>query len=272
LVHLFLITFSCFTSALISSSLPLSAPALSEAKLSLPATPRNADFLAPPLSARNRSVPPSRSISDEREAVRTYLSKHRIPDIFASLCEELALARPQDPLGYMANAFSSALYLDLHAEKCTSISDSHDPLSYAPEAVSSYGTSFPSSMPAPYYSNQSANEVAASARNESAAKPVPELPVPPLTPRQKMQQSLSVPSVTKEEKAVMGGVDVNTMRELLKANTRVGGALDPFVATTSIIDECCRLCDCERATIFLINEQRQELEVLSFIFPCFSSS
>lgn len=180
---------------------------------------------------------------------------------------------------YMANAFASAQYLDLHAERCTSIADAADPLSYAPDSVSTYSTPFPSSMPSPYFANRSANEAAAAARAESAMR---SMPVGLLTsPRGGGSSSsgagaVAVAAATGEEVPTMAStsaspvptssgaaatVDVATMRELLRANTRVGGLLDPFTATTAIIDECCRLCDCERATIFLINEQRRELEV-----------
>ncbi len=34
-----------------------------------------------------------------------------IPEIFQTLCEELALTRPDDPLAYMAHSFASAQYL-----------------------------------------------------------------------------------------------------------------------------------------------------------------
>lgn len=248
-----------------------------------------------------------------------------IPEIFQTLCEELALTRPDDPLAYMAHSFASAQYIDLAAARCTSITDAADPLTYAPPELSisadgtllsvnggGFGadgesssatylsTPFPSSVPAPYFSRGAANTNAtvATHRAESGARPVPAVPtaVTASTPRHanatpsSFSSSASASSASASSpRAVAFGIDLSatlsgntsgssgsgsgstsgdsigmhTMRALLEANTRIGAALDPYRATEAIVDECCRLCECERATIFLVNETRRELEVWS---------
>jgi hypothetical protein len=252
-----------------------------------------------------------------------------IPEIFQTLCEELALTRPDDPLAYMAHSFASAQYIDLAAARCTSIADAADPLTYAPDELSTaadgtlvsvsrggggdagdadgesanathLSTPFPSSLPAPYFSQGAANTNAsvASHRAESGLRAIPSVPAAVLaaTPRHSnanssfasSSSSSSTSTSASSPRAVAFGIDLSatlsgqssggsgisgssgdsismhTMRALLEANTRIGAALDPYRATAAIVDECCRLCDCERATIFLVNETRRELEVWCF--------
>ena len=158
----------------------------------------------------------------EREGASEYLTRHNFRTLVEYLTAETILNRPDDPYTFLR---------DLLDDK---ISTREPSRGYRPEDTTEY-------VKQCYVSaSESADETGR------------------IHPKARSSSGMAAAVGDKETMATR----LLLLEKLIKASRAMAMQLDPFKATEIIVHETCELIDCDRATLFTVDEQKQELVLM----------